>query len=315
MPRRGEADGRLAFSGHESFPLRYAWLSKAVREVKKKDEVFTLDSAAGILGVGKNMAASIRHWALATGIIEPSELRGHVGISTLGSLLFDTDGWDPYLEDVGTTWLLHWQLIRAMDRASTWGLAFTRYPNSRFTRESLANWLFQLAEASPSTRATRSSIKRDVDVFIRTYLPNRGASDRLPEDSLDSPFTDLGLLREESGESTGETVFSFDRGFRSSLPNEILAYAIFDYWNRMMPGQRSTSFESLTYWEGSPGAAFKLSDQALGERLDDSLRAFGLWFDESAGIRVVFRDLISDQANDDASRFDVLHAYYRRSSI
>ena len=83
----------------------------------------------------------------------------------------------------------------------------------------------------------------------------------------------------------------------------------------MMPGQRSTSFESLTYWEGSPGAAFKLSDQALGERLDDSLRAFGLWFDESAGIRVVFRDLISDQANDDASRFDVLHAYYRRSSI
>lgn len=38
-------------------------------------------------------------------------------------LFNDVNGWDPYLEDLGTLWLLHYQLI-TRQKASTYGLIF-----------------------------------------------------------------------------------------------------------------------------------------------------------------------------------------------
>ena len=46
-----------AFGGHETFPLRYTWLHKAVREVDADSEVFTREDALVRFGVGKNMGS------------------------------------------------------------------------------------------------------------------------------------------------------------------------------------------------------------------------------------------------------------------
>ena len=59
-----------SFAGHETFTLRYGWLKKAVDAVHEDPIVFTRDDALVRLGVGKNMVRSIRHWGLATGILE-----------------------------------------------------------------------------------------------------------------------------------------------------------------------------------------------------------------------------------------------------
>src|SRR5215204_3267264 len=94
----GGEPARLSFSGHESFPLRYAWLPKAVRELSKDPGLFTREDAPVRLGVGKNMVASIRHWSLATGVAESQDYRsGLVRISPFGQLLFSEGGLDPYL--------------------------------------------------------------------------------------------------------------------------------------------------------------------------------------------------------------------------
>ena len=64
------------FSGHETFPLRYGWLKKVfdrVTETAGEPNQKTAcwgDDAIAQFGVGKNMVASMRHWAKATGIIE-----------------------------------------------------------------------------------------------------------------------------------------------------------------------------------------------------------------------------------------------------
>ena len=53
-----------SFSGHESFALRYLWLKKGYDALADNPEFFQRDDAMVILGVGKNMVRSIRHWGL-----------------------------------------------------------------------------------------------------------------------------------------------------------------------------------------------------------------------------------------------------------
>ena len=72
------------FSGHETFPLRYGWLKKvhdAVRENEQQGvdgkQVFSSEDAIARFGVGKNMVASMRYWALAAGML--AEVRAHLG--------------------------------------------------------------------------------------------------------------------------------------------------------------------------------------------------------------------------------------------
>src|SRR5207249_4154993 len=61
---------RLSFSGHETFPFRYMWLRKSVDAVAKDHDALLSDDAMISLGVGKNMVRAIRHWGLASGVLE-----------------------------------------------------------------------------------------------------------------------------------------------------------------------------------------------------------------------------------------------------
>ncbi|MCY3932403.1 MAG: DUF4007 family protein, partial [Acidobacteria bacterium] len=77
---------RYSFSGHQTFPFRYAWLPKGVAAVKEDTGVFLSPDALVRLGVGRNMVASIRHWGEALGLFETS--RGRSRLLPLGSFLF-----------------------------------------------------------------------------------------------------------------------------------------------------------------------------------------------------------------------------------
>src|SRR5205085_5338801 len=101
---------RLSFSGHETFVFRHAWLKKAVDAVAEEPAVFSQDNAIVTLGVGKNMVRSIRHWGLATGMLaeEPKSRGIRLQVTELGQMLLGQSGFDPYLEDPNTLWLLHW---------------------------------------------------------------------------------------------------------------------------------------------------------------------------------------------------------------
>ena len=78
-PRRRSRPPRYSFSGHQTFPFRYAWLHKGVRAVDEDPEVFMRPNALVGLGVGKNMVASIRFWCEALDLID---MRGRSGVLT-----------------------------------------------------------------------------------------------------------------------------------------------------------------------------------------------------------------------------------------
>ena len=97
------------FGRHETFALRYSWLTKGYQALENNPDVFSdVDAATVKLGVGKNMVLSIKYWLQACQITKTKDHSTHT-ITKIGKLIFDEkDGFDPYLEDEATIWLLHW---------------------------------------------------------------------------------------------------------------------------------------------------------------------------------------------------------------
>jgi len=116
------------FTGHETFHLRYGWLKKAYDAVKLSDSgeiaenIFRDKSAISHFGVGKNMVAAIRHWAMSFGLIRPAKDRPSLSeheTTALADYIFDNkNGVDPYLENLETLWLLHWRLVTQSNKTT-----------------------------------------------------------------------------------------------------------------------------------------------------------------------------------------------------
>jgi hypothetical protein len=274
------------FSGHQSFPVRNTWLTKGVIECEKDTSVFKKDDALVLFGVGKNMVDSIKYWALAIQVlkIDPDGGRGHDLIPTsIGRRIFlKGGGWDRYLEDAGTLWLLHYLLVTNPDWATTPYYAFNELSGMEFTRSGLERTLVDIAEQLEGVRASPNTVHRDVNVFIRTYAGSSRASHSTVEDYLDCPLTDLSLIYEEPSKK----IYTFSRGPKDSLPDAVLFYAITAYARRKGE-QRSFTFDELAYQPFSPGRVFKLDEPALAERLEriGSLTSGAWQLTETAGYR------------------------------
>lgn len=280
------------FSGHETFAFRYGWLKKAVDAVADDETVFRREDAMTTLGVGKNMVRSIRHWGLASGLLEENSERPNnrgrwIRPSWLGELLLRANGLDPYLEDPATLWLLHWQLAATPTGPTTWYWAFNELNDVEFTKEQLITGLERVVGQAGWTRVARSSLQRDVDCFVRTYAPSRITRTVVAEDTFDCPLTELGLLREIESNH----VYSFSRGDHPSLPTRIVAYALLRYWDINCPKREASAFEEIAYRAGSPGRVFKLSEDALSAHLEalEDLTRGAIGYDATAGLRQVYR--------------------------
>ena len=288
-----QEDYRPQFSGHETFPLRYGWLKKAFDAVwKTKDSeenrvVFTGEDAIARFGVGKNMVASMRHWATATGVIKDAETKGRTETSQLGRCLFGYDGLDPYMENPATAWLLHWQLSgRPHSKKTTWFWAFNHYPRVAFERETLVKEIERLVKDRGWTRASHVTIKNDVACFVRTYVAQPLSGRATHEDALESPLTELGLIKPIARRDG----FRFVQGVKSSLGSGVFCYTVTDFWSRFSSAN-TLSFEALAHEPGSPGRVFQLDENDVADllfNLEDVSNGLYRW-SETAGLKQLIR--------------------------
>jgi hypothetical protein len=300
-----------SFAGHETFPLRYTWLPKAVQHVRNDSQLFAREDAMVRLGVGKNMVRSMRHWALATGVLkeDPNVVnnRGReLLVTTLGTKLFSEEGWDPYLEDPATLWLLHAQLAMNPDGPTTWYWVFNHVPQPEFTKTELIRWLGALATERGWSRVAASSLRRDVDCFIRSYVPAKPTRTMPLEETLDCPLVELGLIREFGTKGSYAVV----RGEQPSLPDELFAQVLARYLHDRDANAKTVPLQAVAFAPGSPGRVFCLTEDALLSRLERLEKAtFGaIRFDETAGLRQLY---VTEDLKPDALRF--LADYYRRA--
>ena len=296
------------FARHETFHPRYGWFRKAYSFVTADPRVFVREDAPVRVGVGKNMVRSIRFWGLAAKLIEvdprsSSQRTSDLIPTPLGHAMFGDSGWDRYMEDPGTLWLLHWLLLAPPSLLPVWWLAFNEFHAVEFTDDDLqATLVIQLEASARWASPHPSSVKKDVSALLRTYAPAEQSGRHGIEDILDCPLRELNLI----GRSPATNRYRFTLGEKPALPPAILAYAALDYIDRTGTSGNTITLGRLANEPGAPGKAFKLSE---GELLA-ALEAFvgetdALALTNTAGaVQLSWSEKPPETAN------EILNAYY-----
>lgn len=286
----------LHFSGHETFPLRQMWLKKVCEQVDSdgslKKSIFTDDEAITRFGVGKNMVASMKHWALACGVLEDCQDKSYFSITELGAKIFSEDGWDPYSEHPTTAWLMHWQLAgernfnsNSKHRSTTWYLLFNTYISSDFDNKDIVEHIKKYLSIKESRNISDITVKRDVETCIKGYSPNYSSNNS--EDIAEPMLAELGLIKHsESGK------LCFRRGPKANLANGVFDYTLIMYWYITAGHESSLSLDEITFGQGSPGRVFKLDEESVAERLlglNERTDGAFKWTSNS-GIRQIMKD-------------------------
>jgi hypothetical protein len=289
---------RFRFSGHDTFPCRYAWLPKAVHNLRRNNDLFTEeDDAMDELGVGKNMVRAIRFWADAADMVTPNEAPATgARPSDFGKDLLGPNGHDEFLEDVKTLWLIHWKIsTNVAEPLFAWDRMLNFWHRPDFTRSEV---LKLFADEAPRHGKTLSPVTLDThfSTFLHTYVPTRGKKGEVVEDNLDCPLTELDLILEVGERANAETnrreaIYAFRVEDKDEISPELFAYCIDDFWSKRHSHDKTLSFRELSVGHGSPGQIFKLPEAAIRDRLEgirkDSAGAFE--FQDSSAIQQLVR--------------------------
>jgi hypothetical protein len=294
----------VKYSGHETFPFRYAWLPKAYQAIALEGpKALSTDEHAMVrLGVGKNMVNAIRFWMVATGIVKPL-MEGGYQHTAFGRLLLDPErGTDPYLEDLRTLWLLHWRLCSNSgdDALFAWDFMLNRWHQPEINRTEVLPILRQEAERERQDNGGRPlsdvTLEQHFDVFLHTYVPTRSRKGEILEDNLDSPLVELDLITavgERRVDATGrrETVYAFRRERKPEITPALFAYCLDEFWRIRHENEQTLSFRQLSSGNGSPGQVFKLPEDDLRERMSALMHDTGgcFLFRESSALPHIVR--------------------------
>lgn len=282
----GDAEKRkYTFSGHETFHCKSLWLKKGYDFVKEGHS-FNDEDAVVVLGVGKNMVSSIRYWLRAFGLINQNN-----EISTLADFVFDTEtGCDPFVEDIQTLWLLHWNLIYT-NYASIYRQAFLHFHKERkdFSKANIFAFLKRkyLDKTFSGLVWNDNTINKDIAMLIKMYV----SPDTNIYEDYSSILLDLNLIKRIEKE-----VYEFNYPTKAKINPLIFFYAI----HKVSNGGQVVEFDKLL----ELSLVFCLSQNELYD-IFNQLTAINsnITFDNSAGEQLF-------AVKQDFNEFEILNMYY-----
>ena len=233
--------------------------------MEQDEELFTTDERAILaLGLGSNMVKAIRFWGQVFGLLQVQ--RGLARNTELARRLLDTEiGIDPYLEDPGSLWRLHWT-VTAHAGLGAWVTSFLELQDAQITRDRLIDIVRSRAVAARGS-VTQRTATTHVDILLRTYDWARFEAAAPGEDASGCPFQELHLI--ETSAVNGQTLVSVKRGPKPLLDVGAFAFALNDYWQGTAPGSQSLSVRSLLVDRRSPGVVYRLDEGSLFACLEE----------------------------------------------
>ena len=187
----------MKFRAHDTFFIRKGWLSKGMRCVGNKPDVFIAhdENPMDVLGIGANMVKALRYWLQAVGLTEePNKGKRFQQFTDLGKIIYEHD---TYIEELGTLYLLQYCLASQKDEATAWYFFFNEFSMSEFSREDFVDALQKYIKMRDSeTEYAIRSLNEDFQCIINTYLPRYKSNPAKvsPENNIDCPFGELGLV-------------------------------------------------------------------------------------------------------------------------
>jgi hypothetical protein len=202
----------VKYRAHDTFFIRKGWLSKGIKKVLNDPAVFVSRDANPMdtLGIGANMVKALRYWLQAVGLTtEPESGKREQTLTGLGEIIHEND---PYIEELGTLWLLHYKLATSKTEATAWYFFFNEFRSIEFTREDYLTQTGNFLRELDETVAERS-IDDDYNCIVNTYIPRIKLNPKKfdPEDNIDCPLGELGLI---------DIVNKKDKIFKKSPPKK-----------------------------------------------------------------------------------------------
>ena len=269
------------FGRHESFPLRFGWITKGLEAIGAYPKVFSREDATVILGVGKNMVASIKYWLLASRIVQLDPVTKTFKPTSFAKIVFDDRG-DPYLEDEATIWLLHWLLATNASEATAIYWFFNHFHKRNFDSADVVTGLKDFVRQEFASRVSQTTLKRDAQLVLRMYSKTSSNPRISIEDSMDSPLALLNLLERNDSRTLQSAPLE-----RSELPVDVLAFAVAQLFEHRRVNQLAVT--ELLYSDKShcaPGAVFRLTEESLIAKLEELCAVYSksLQLDRTAGV-------------------------------
>lgn len=187
----------MKFRAHDTFFIRKGWLSKGMKCVKAKNDVFVSkeENPMDVLGIGSNMVKALRYWLQTVGLtVEPKSGKRVQSFTGLGNSVYTNDR---YIEELGTLLLLQYKLATNLNDATAWYFFFNEFNVSEFGRDDFVESLQKYIKMSnEGSEVAVRSLNDDFNCIINTYLPkHKTYSGKVsPENNIDCPFGELGLV-------------------------------------------------------------------------------------------------------------------------
>lgn len=283
---------KIKIRGHETFYIREGWIRKGIVAVQNDPLIFSnIQNGVDVLGVGSNMVKSIRYWLQAIGLTE--EKRGEKGkryqvlTDGFGRFLIEKD---PYIEYLGTLYLLHYKLVTNRELATTWSLFFNSIKATEMTKHNMEEALKQLIlNINPEYEVSSKLLNDDCNCIIKMYFAEKNDF-KNPEDNMISPFSDLGLLKKESIRGKEEIIYK-TVPYKNKLDKLIVLYVIMDN----LKNRKSTTIKNLIEDENNIGRVFNLDKNSINSYIDKLEDDGYLRVNRTAGLNTIYpTDLATD---------------------
>lgn len=249
------------------------------------------------LGVGRNMVRSMRFWAQAAGIAFSVPGDGYRLTELAVSVLGD-HGSDPFLEDIRTLWLLHWNLSTAVEAPLfAWDFFLNRWQEPEFTPSTALAALRKEVDRLTDRPPSASTLEQHFETFLHTYVPTRGRKGEVQEDNLDCPLVELELIQKvgerESDQPHGrrEAIYAFRREEKPEITPGLFLFCLNDFWCKRHASEDTMNLRHVAYGHGSPGQIFELPEEDVQTRLEALKEQTGEYFtySESANLQQLRR--------------------------
>jgi hypothetical protein len=277
----------VSFGRHETFVLRFGWITKGFKAWYQNREIFENDDATVTLGVGKNMVLAIRYWLIASQTVKAD---GQSLASTpLGQLMFSVDaGLDPYLEDDATIWLLHWLIASNAKDATAFFWFFNRFHKPEFAQKELYDALRDFVHENTNAKTSDNTLRSDITLLLRMYESTVDFKSVPLEEGLDSPMSLLGLINKIGDSKYHESKLEN----RWNLPVAPFSYAVLEVFETLQLS--SLPLEQLMISDGAnaaPGAVYRLNDEGLIAKLEEMIGWLPGYFElrETGGVHQLYK--------------------------
>ncbi|MHA1232867.1 MAG: DUF4007 family protein [Candidatus Helarchaeota archaeon] len=230
----------MSVSFSATFPIKLHQLSRAIISYKEKPNM-TLEEKISTFGVGKNAVEGLTNVLKKSYLLEKSK---KINISKLGNLILDHD---PYLNDLGTKWIIHYNLSSDFSKngAEVWAYLINKFIPK--------NKKFHLAEAKRAALNQSYSsfnfkgISADVGLCLKALTDEEA-------------FSDLKIL-----EKTNKS--SFKVRTPDKIPILIFAYILYDWRIKTNILTPTMNIKRILIEDGNVGKIFLLDRNRLMKTL------------------------------------------------